>query len=129
MRGPKPPPITLSAAERHDLELLVRRHTTPQQLATRARIVLVAADGANNCQIARQLNLSLAMVRRWREQYEQEGENAWPEAADLVVEQDSQQRIRELEAALGRAHLEIELLRRALKQAEKGGSTPRRNGR
>jgi len=35
-------------------------------------------------------------------------------------------RIAELEAALGRAHLELELLRRAL---EKGGSPARRNGR
>ena len=66
MRGPKPPPITLSAAERQALERLVRRHSTPQQLALRAQIVLAAADGANNCQIARQLDVSLDMVRRWR---------------------------------------------------------------
>jgi transposase len=79
--------------------------------------------------LCREHQLAESMVRRWREQYEQLGENAWPEAADLVVERDAHQRIRELEAALGRAHLEIELLRRALKQAEKGGSTPRRNGR
>ena len=79
--------------------------------------------------LCREHQLAESMVRRWREQYEQEGENAWPEAADRVVEPDAQQRIRELEAALGRAHLEIELLRRALKQAEKGGSIPRRNGR
>jgi transposase len=80
-------------------------------------------------QLCREHQLAESMVRRWREQYEHEGENAWPEAADLVVERDAPQRIRELEAALGRAHLEIELLRRALKQAEKGGSTPPRNGR
>lgn len=79
--------------------------------------------------LCREHQLSESMVRRWREQYETQGENAWPEAADLVVERDAQQRIRELEAALGRAHLEIELLRRALKQAEKGGSTARSNGR
>jgi transposase len=79
--------------------------------------------------LCREHQLAESMVRRWREQYEERGENAWPEAADLVVEPDAQQRIRELEAALGRAHLEIELLRRALKQAEKGGSPPRRNGR
>lgn len=66
MRGPKPPPIILSDAERQELEQLVRRHTTPQQSALRARIVLAAADGANNCQIARQLEVSLDMVRRWR---------------------------------------------------------------
>src|ERR671916_1510115 len=69
MRGPKPPPIDLAAAERHELERLVRRHSTPQQLALRAQIVLAAAEGANNCQIARQLDVSLDMVRRWRERW------------------------------------------------------------
>ncbi len=69
MRGPKPPMIELAAAERHDLERLARRHSTPQQLALRAQIVLAAADGANNCQIARQLQVSLDMVRRWRERW------------------------------------------------------------
>ncbi len=69
MRGPKPPSIELAVAERQELERLVRRHTTRQQLALRARIVLAAADGANNCQIARQLDVSLDMVRRWRERW------------------------------------------------------------
>ena len=69
MRGPKPPTIDLAAPERHELERLVRRHSTPQQLAVRAQIVLAAADGANNCQIARQLHVSLDMVRRWRERW------------------------------------------------------------
>jgi putative transposase len=69
MRGPKPPTIELAAAERHELERLVRRHSTPQQLALRAQIVLAAADGANNCQIARALDVSLDMVRRWRERW------------------------------------------------------------
>ena len=69
MRGPKPPMIDLGDAERHELESLLRRHSTPQQLALRARIVLAASDGTNNCQIARQLNVSIDMVRRWRERW------------------------------------------------------------
>ena len=69
MRGPKPPPIELAAAERQELERLVRRHTTSQQVALRARIVLAAADGANNSQIARHFAVSLDMVRRWRERW------------------------------------------------------------
>jgi putative transposase len=69
MRGLKPPTITLADVERQELERLVRRHTTPQQLALRARIVLAAADGANNCQIARQWDISLDMVRRWRDRW------------------------------------------------------------
>jgi putative transposase len=69
MRGPKPPAIALSDVERQELDALTRRHTTPQQLALRARIVLAAADGANNGQIARQLHVSVNMVRRWRERW------------------------------------------------------------
>jgi putative transposase len=69
MRGPKPPTIDLTDAARQDLLQLVRRHATPQQLSLRAQIVLAAADGANNCQIARQLNISLDSVRRWRERW------------------------------------------------------------
>ena len=69
MRGPKPPAIALSDAARQELDALTRRHATPQQLALRARIVLAAADGANNGQIARQLAVSVNMVRRWRERW------------------------------------------------------------
>src|SRR5688572_24289212 len=69
MRGPKPPPLTLTADQRPDLEALVRRHTTAQQIALRGRIVLAAADGRNNAQIARQLDVSVPTVRRWRERW------------------------------------------------------------
>ena len=66
MRGPKPPAVELSAEERQGLEALVRAHRTPQQLALRARIVLAAADGLNNTQIARQLGVEDDTVRLWR---------------------------------------------------------------
>jgi len=69
MRGPKPPTIVLSDSMRQELEQLVRRHTTPQQIALRARIVLSAAARSTNGQIARQLAVSLDMVRRWRERW------------------------------------------------------------
>jgi transposase len=69
MRGPKPPAIVLTDSERHELDLLLRRHTTPQQIALRARIVLAAADGANNCQIARQEAVSRDTVRLWRDRW------------------------------------------------------------
>jgi putative transposase len=66
MRGPKPPTIELAAPERHELQRLLKRRSSPQQLVLRARIVLAAADGANNHQIARRLGVSLDTVRRWR---------------------------------------------------------------
>lgn len=69
MRGPKPPTVELSDAERQALDELVRRHSTPQQIALRARIVLAAAEGKNNAQISRQLGVSLDMVRLWRKRW------------------------------------------------------------
>ena len=66
MRGPKPPAVTLTAEEREELEVLARRPSAPQQLALRARIVLAAAGGANNAQIARQLHIEADTARLWR---------------------------------------------------------------
>jgi len=66
MRGPKPPLIELTDSERQALNDLVRRHRTPQQIAMRARIVLIAGEGKNNAQIARELSVSVEMVRLWR---------------------------------------------------------------
>jgi putative transposase len=66
MRGPKPDPLSLSASDRNDLERLVRRHSTSQQLVLRARIILAADAGQNNSQIARELGISVETVRAWR---------------------------------------------------------------
>jgi transposase len=66
MRGPKPPRIELSEGERDGLQALLRRRTAAQQLVLRARIVLAAAQGDNNCQIARRLGVSRDRVRLWR---------------------------------------------------------------
>jgi putative transposase len=66
MPGPKPIQIELSDAERSELEQLVRRHTTPQQIALRARLVLACATEANNSQIARQEDVNVDTVRLWR---------------------------------------------------------------
>jgi transposase len=67
--GPQPKPIELSDKARHDLEKLVARHTTGQQKAQRARIILKAAEGKNNADIARELNQSMDMVRLWRRRW------------------------------------------------------------
>lgn len=69
MRGPKPPVVELSLEVRHELEALLRRRSLPQQLALRARIVLAAADGHNNSQIARSLDLETDTVRLWRNRW------------------------------------------------------------
>src|SRR5438270_3219776 len=66
MRGPKPPKVHLTVDERRDLDALIRRHSTAQQIALRARIIVAAADGQNNSQIARALGLHVETVRQWR---------------------------------------------------------------
>ena len=69
MRGPKPDPLSLSELERTELKRLVRGHTTAQQVALRARIILEADAGKNNSQIARELSLSVETVRAWRKRW------------------------------------------------------------
>jgi len=74
MRGPKPQASELTELERCGLEALARRHTTPQQMALRARSILAAADGRNNVQSARDLAVGVAggtlvaraVARLWR---------------------------------------------------------------
>jgi transposase len=80
-------------------------------------------------QLCREHALCQSLVRHWRTQYEQHGENAWLDQQPGPVEADAQARIAALEAALGRAHLEIDFLRRALSLLEKRGSPSGRNGR
>jgi putative transposase len=69
MRGPKPDPVSLSEIERTELERLVRRHTTAQQVALRGRIILEANADKNNSQIARSLGVSVETVRAWRKRW------------------------------------------------------------
>jgi putative transposase len=69
MPGPKPEPIEISDNVRRELEKLVARHTTGQQKAQRARIILMAAAGKKNAEITRELNQSIDMVRLWRRRW------------------------------------------------------------
>jgi putative transposase len=69
MPGPKPPQVTLTDIARQGLEKLVKARSTPQHYALRARIILFAAQGMNNAEIARQLDVSLDAVRLWRQRW------------------------------------------------------------
>lgn len=98
-------------------------------------------------QICRDNNVGQNVVRRWKREYEEQGDAAWqnaPPAGDVVwtgptttaatasqpgagsaedkrLIQQQQARIKALEAALGRSHLECEFLREVL---VKKGSAP-----
>src|SRR5450759_3425227 len=66
MRGPKPVELAVNERERTELEALGRRHGTPQQMAQRGRVILLAAQGKNNGQIGRELGMKADTVRSWR---------------------------------------------------------------
>lgn len=69
MPGPQPSRVELDVDSRNMLEQLIRRHSTPQQVVLRARIILLAAEGKNHSQIARALGLSIDMARLWRRRW------------------------------------------------------------
>ena len=59
-------PVMLTAAERKTLKMRVRGAKTPWRDRVRAQIVLGAARGRTNAQIAADLHVSVDMVRKWR---------------------------------------------------------------
>ena len=65
--------ISLSDDERAELEALSRRRKTSQGLARRARIVLAAAEGLENKEIAVRLEASADTAGKWRRRYAAEG--------------------------------------------------------
>jgi transposase len=65
------PEIVLSDDERVELTRLVRSKRTSVRLSQRARIVLLAAAGMQNKDIAEQLDVGRVQVSRWRERYAQ----------------------------------------------------------
>lgn len=61
--------IVLEDAERRELEARVRRRKSSHGAARRARIVLLAAEGLNNCAIADKLDISRRTVGTWRTRF------------------------------------------------------------
>ena len=92
MPGPQPPPIILTERQRETLAHLARRATSTQRLARRARIVLAAAEGANNEQIAQRLGINRETSRLWRGIW-LENEERLGAAAEEASERESRQAI------------------------------------
>jgi len=61
--------ISLSEQEQAALTHLTKRHRSEQQVVLRARIILAAARGASNAQIARELGINVDTVRLWRDRW------------------------------------------------------------
>ena len=90
MPGPQPRPIVLTNRQRETLKHLTRRTSSTQGLVRRARIVLAAAEGHNNEQIACRLGINRETARLWR--------RVWSDAQELLVaaeEETSEKALRE----------------------------------
>ena len=79
--------ITLTGAERTKLEALARKYSSPYRDVIRARMILYAAEGLTNYQIAQRLDTSQMIVNRWRKRFLKEGLDGlkdWPRRGGSV---------------------------------------------
>ena len=84
-----PKSLSLSECERLELEKLLNRHSTPQQIALRAKIILLAEEGKNNREIGREFNISRVMARRWRDRWLELSDRPLPVVERLQDEERS----------------------------------------
>jgi putative transposase len=62
-------PVQLSSDHERELNSLVRAHSTPQKLAERARIILLAATGQGIDETAQQLGIWRKTAAHWRRRW------------------------------------------------------------
>jgi transposase-like protein len=74
----------------------------------------VESGSLSKGQACRTHALSATLLAKWLDQYRAKGEEAFDGADWRAMTLSPEARTRDLEAALGRAHMEIELLREAL---------------
>ena len=69
MARPARDKIELSGEERRELERVARAEKLPWQEVQRARIVLYAAEGLHDTEIAARLDTSAGIVGKWRRRF------------------------------------------------------------
>jgi len=75
-------PVVLSEPDQEELERWVSAHLTPQQVAQRCRIVLAAARGERDKDIAGSIGINYKTVALWRQRFVSEGPDClWEVAA------------------------------------------------
>jgi transposase len=65
--------LSLTAEERRELEARSRRYTLPYRDVVRAKIVLLAATGMDNDEIAARLDTRREVVSKWRKRFFEQG--------------------------------------------------------
>jgi hypothetical protein len=64
--------IRLSNLEKSELERQARKYTSPYYSVTRAKMILLAAQGLSNDQIANGLSVPRQIVSKWRKRFFEE---------------------------------------------------------
>ena len=72
-RGRSAQTLELSKQEREQLESYTRSRSLPSGLSNRFRIILLAADGLSNMEIAERIGLSRVSVGKWRKRFYERG--------------------------------------------------------
>ncbi len=65
--------LRLTSQERRELEACARKYTLPYRDVIRAQIVLLAAQGLRNDEIAARLNTRREVVWKWRKRFFEHG--------------------------------------------------------
>jgi transposase len=65
--------LQLTASQRRELEARARKYTLPYRDVIRAKIVLLAADGLDNDEIAARLDTRREVVSKWRKRFFEQG--------------------------------------------------------
>jgi transposase len=75
-------PLSMTDVQRDVLETLMRSHTAPVREVRRAQVLLLAADGVSNVEIAERCDVSRPTVLSWRKQFENVGLVRFGEVAE-----------------------------------------------
>jgi len=67
------PVITLSESQREELQACARSRTLPRRLVERAQMILLAAEGRQDLEIAQIVRRGRRVVARWRRRFIESG--------------------------------------------------------
>ena len=96
----------------------------PYSAAFKVETVQELLSGAKRpTQICRERQIDQTTLRRWRQQYEEQGVNAWREMTPGVVGPGGEEKIAELERVIGRLTVENLALKKVLAHARSASST------
>src|SRR3954471_21663523 len=77
MARPPAPALSMTTAQREVLTKIARSISAAHREVVRARVLLDAAEGTSNAEIARRHPVSVITVRGWRAAFETDGLTGW----------------------------------------------------